>query len=194
MKVFGTGMQRTGTTSLAKALIHLGIPTRDHPKDLFNDIESDVIRQFDGFTDNPIPLLYRELDARHPGAKFIHTERDEAAWLKSVEWLHTLGAQKFHWERIPELEGIHTALYGTTTFDADVFLAAYRRHNRAVREHFAQRPKDLLVIDITAGDGFDVLCPFLGVELPREPFPHWNKQEPVWRVKLRNLAKRLRLR
>jgi len=192
MKVFGTGMQRTGTTSLAKALQHLGIPTRDHPKDLFHDIDHEVIRQYDGFTDNPIPLLYRELDARHPGSKFIHTERDEAAWLKSVEWLHTLGAKKFHWELIPELEGIHRALYGTTTFDAEVFLATYRRHNREVREYFADRPDDLLVLDITAGQGFELLCPFLGVDPPEEPFPHWNKQENVWRVRLRNLRNRLR--
>ena len=48
MKVFGTGMQRTGTTSLAKALNHLGIPTRDHPKDLFDDIEHPVIREYVG--------------------------------------------------------------------------------------------------------------------------------------------------
>ena len=189
MKIFGTGLQRTGTTSLAKALNQLGIPTRDHPKDLFNDIDHDVIREYDGFTDNPIPLLYRELDERHPGSKFIHTVRDEAAWLKSTEWLHTIGAKKFHWERIPELDGIHRALYGTTTFDGDVFRDVYRRHNREVREYFADRSDDLLVLDITAGEGFEALCPFLGMDLPTEPFPHWNKQESVWKVKLRSLTR-----
>ncbi|HEX8335676.1 MAG TPA: sulfotransferase [Pyrinomonadaceae bacterium] len=33
----------------------------------------------------------------------------------------------------------------------------------------------LLVMDITAGDGWEVLCPFLGVEIPDRPFPHENR-------------------
>ena len=96
---------------------------------------------------------------------------------------------KFNWDGIPELAEINRALYGTTTFDRDVFLETYRRHNREVREYFADRPRDLLVLDITAGEGFEVLCPFLGIELPKEPFPHWNKQEGAWKVKLGKVAK-----
>jgi hypothetical protein len=191
MKIFGTGMQRTGTTSLAKALQHLGIATRDHPKDLFHDIDHPLIHEFDAFTDNPIPLLYRELDARHPGSKFIHTVRDEERWLASVEWLHTVGAEKFHWERVPEIEEMHRALYGTTTFDGLVFLETYRRHDREVRAYFAERPDDLLVLDVTAGEGFEKICPFLGLDPPKDPFPHWNRQERGWKVKLRELLGRL---
>jgi hypothetical protein len=40
-----------------------------------------------------------------------------------------------------------------------------------VREHFADRPGDLLVLDITAGEGWDRLCPFLGLPEPGVPFP-----------------------
>ena len=37
-------------------------------------------------------------------------------------------------------------------------------------------PEDrLLVIDIVGGDGWEQLCPFLGVPIPEEPFPHSNK-------------------
>ena len=64
MKVFGIGMQRTGTTSLARALNMLGVRTLQFPTPLFRDLDHPVGREFDGFTDNPIPLLYEELDAK----------------------------------------------------------------------------------------------------------------------------------
>ena len=82
MKVFCTGWQRTGTTSLAKALNAIGVRTKDYPKELLHDIDHELVREYDAFTDNPIPLLYQELDRRHPGSRFIHTTRDEQAWLK----------------------------------------------------------------------------------------------------------------
>lgn len=191
MKVFGTGMQRTGTTSLARALRVLGIKTRDCPVALYRDIDADVIREFDAFADNPIPLLYKKLDERHPGAKFIHTERDEQGWLRSVEWLFTVGAVKFNWAEHEEFAWFHRDLYGTTEFDADVFLAKYRSHNREVREHFAGREDDLLLLDISRGEGFEKICPFLGLDVPDQPFPHGNKRESMLRVRLKKVLHRI---
>ena len=184
-------MQRTGTTSLARALRLLGIKTRDCPKELYEDIEHDVIREFDGFTDNPIPLLYRELSQRHPGAKFIHTERDEQKWLQSVEWLFTVGAAKFSWDRHPEFAEFHRDLYGTSEFDPGTFLEKYRTHNREVREFFADRPGDLLIVDLSRGHGFEAICPFLGLEAPGVPFPHSNKKEEMWAIRLKKIVYRL---
>ena len=38
-------------------------------------------------------------------------------------------------------------------------------------------PDRLLVMDIPAGDGWEKLCPFLGVPIPDAPFPHAYKTE-----------------
>ncbi|MEM7201237.1 MAG: sulfotransferase family protein [Planctomycetota bacterium] len=192
MKVFGIGFQRTGTTSLGKALNALGIRTLDCPKQLWYDLDDPVIQEFDGFTDNPVPLLYRDLDARHPGAKFVQTIRAEEAWLSSVEWLFTVGAEKFNWRTKEHFNEFHRALYGRTDFDPDVFLAAYRRHNAAVVDYFRDRPGDLLVMDVTQGDSFDKLCPFLGVPVPADDFPTWNRRESRLKVRLRRWWGRLR--
>ncbi len=191
MKVFGTGMQRTGTTSLARALSMLGFATRDCPKELFFDIDHEILETFDAFTDNPVPLLYPRLDERHPGAKFVHTIRDEEGWLRSVKWLFTAGAEKFNWAAHDVFNRYHEELYGTTEYDEDVFRERYRRHNREVLDYFADRPDDLLVLDILAGDGFEKLCPFLGVPIPDEPFPHRNKQENRWKMRLRKAFRRV---
>lgn len=190
MKIFGTGMQRTGTTSLARGLRLLGIKTRDCPKELYRDIDDEVVREFDAFTDNPVPLLYQELSQRHPGAKFIHTERDESKWLPSVEWLFTVGAVKFSWDKHPEFREIHEDLYGTAEFDSDVFLQRYRSHNKEVREFFADRPDDLLIIDLSRGQGYETICPFLGIPTPDVQFPHSNRKEGLWTIRAKKFVHR----
>lgn len=187
-KIFCTGWQRTGTTSLARALGSLGIRTRDFPKDLLHDLDHPVLHEHEAFTDNPIPLLFRELDRACPGSRFVHTERDEEAWLASARWLFSVGRIKFDWERRPIIGEIHQRLYGTTEFEPALFLERYRRHNAEVRAYFAERPDDLLVLDVTAGEGFEKLCPFLGIPVPDHPFPHFNPAQPAWKVRLRWLA------
>lgn len=192
MKIFGTGMQRTGTTSLNRALTALGYRTFDAPRQLIYGLNHPLLEEYDAFTDNPIPLFYREMDQRFPGSKFVHTERDEESWLKSVEWLFTIGAVKFKWHKHPEFEDVHQAIYGRTDFDRDTFLARYRQHNREVKEYFAGRPDDFLELRVLAGEGYEKLCPFLGVPTPSQPFPHWNRQEGLWKVLARHFVRWVR--
>ena len=40
------------------------------------------------------------------------------------------------------------------------------------------RPGDFLVINIPAGEGWDKLCPFLGLPVPDAPFPLKNRLAP----------------
>jgi hypothetical protein len=55
----------------------------------------------------------------------------------------------------------------------DAALAAYERHNAAVR---AEVPADRLV-EWQPGDGWGPLSAALGVPVPDEPFPHTNTTE-----------------
>ena len=43
-------------------------------------------------------------------------------------------------------------------------------------EHFAERPGDLLVMRLEAGDGWGKLCRFLDEPMPEPPFIHTNSQ------------------
>lgn len=169
-KVFGIGFQKTGTTTLLAVFRALGYHCKDYGKELLpalmrGDLQPvfDVVDQHDAFEDNPWPLLYRELDAQYPGSKFILTLRDESQWIKSV--VNHLGY-------LPD--AMQKLVYGVG-FPAgyeDVFLERYRRHNREVQAYFADRPEDLLVIDLCAGQGWDEICAFLGRERPDIAFPH----------------------
>lgn len=189
MKIFGTGLQRTGTMSLTAALNDLHISARQFPKELYPDINHPLINEYDAFTDFPIPLLYKELDKAHPGSKFIHTIRDEKSWLNSVQWLFTTGSVKFNTVENIHAQTFHQEFYGTTHFDEQLFLARYRRHNEEVAAYFADRPGDLLIINLAEGNNYEKICAFLGQPVPDKPFPYTNKSEGLARVRFRKIRR-----
>jgi hypothetical protein len=171
-KVFGIGFHKTGTTSLKAALEILGYrvtgPNFVEDEDLAESVLAKALAvapQFDAFQDNPWPILYPEMDQAFPGSKFILTIRDEAKWYASA--LRQFGARTTPMRRF---------IYGTGSplGNEASYCARYRSHNEAVLQYFASRPKDLLLVDITRGDGWELLCPFLGCETPSRPFPYKN--------------------
>jgi hypothetical protein len=185
-KVVGVGLGRTGTNSLSVALNHLGIRTRHFPGPLTReDLRSGrkhlaVLRDYQGIA-NGTGAPYRLIDREYPDAKFVLTiRRDREAWIESKRRYAALELE--NWSRFDTATRaskrlIREEVYGSFEFDADAWLAAYTGHTRAVLEYFAGRPAGLLEMDIGAGDGWDVLCPFLGVPAPTIPFPHENSLE-----------------
>jgi hypothetical protein len=171
-KVFCIGFHKTGTTSLERALEYLGYRVTGRKRvrsvrtmeELFAAC-CELIPRYNAFQDNPWPLFYRELDQRYPGSKFILTRRPAHAWLQSQ--LKHFGSRS---SRMREL--IYGA--GYPLGNEAVYLERYNRHNAEVLAYFRDRPGDLLDIDLTAGEGWDKLCPFLGHPLPAVPFPCSN--------------------
>jgi len=175
-KVFGIGLSKTGTTSLFAALHRLGFraATYRHMKRakmsgwFDGDFSEDYLAKWDAVTDLPIATYFHDLDRRYPGSKFILTCREIESWLDSV---------RRHWAVQPiRRKGfgrkVRMATYGIAGFDAERFRFVYEAHERNVRWTFRDRPEDLLIMDLAAGDGWPELCAFLGHELPDESFPH----------------------
>jgi len=188
-KVFCIGSHKTGTTSLEVALKKLGYRVTGGFGTKDPDIASKVhemayamVEQYDAFEDNPWPVLFRELDKRFPGSKFILTRRPAEAWIHSM-------VKDFATTETPMRRWIYGENAGCPEGNEDIYIARYERHNREVLEYFADRPNDLLIFDLPKGDGWSKLCPFLGHDIPDEPFPHANKAS--WSRKLKNLFKKL---
>lgn len=181
-RVFGIGMHKTATSSLHKAFqafgfdsFHWGAGEAPLIWQEMKSGRSKTLEQWYALSDNPIPLLYQQLDKAYPGSKFILTIRDEQDWLRSVErlWDYRYNPTRWVWDTYPFTNHIHTVLYGQKYFNAEVFLARYRRHNAEVKEYFKHRPDDLLILDIPASNGWKPLAGFLGKPVPDAPFP-WN--------------------
>ena len=177
-KVLGCGFHKTATTSLTTALRTLGFRMAGFDPELMAAYERRDLRPIwraarhaDAFRDWPWALLYEEFDQRYPDARFILTTRDPAPWVASL---------RRHAERVGPTEA-RRIIYGTNDVagNEDLHVARYEAHNAAVVDHFADRPGTLLVFDAAAGDGWNELGAFLGVEVPTDrPFPHEYRTAP----------------
>ncbi|MCB9845861.1 MAG: hypothetical protein H6811_07760 [Phycisphaeraceae bacterium] len=174
-RVFGIGLSKTGTHSLNAALEVLGIPSVHFPSPelMLAGRYEDALRGFRGATDISVSAYYRELDQAYPGSRFILTLRDVPGWLASVEDHRKRREHELAKPDCPKA-AIRERLYGIRGFDRVTFALAYEHHRREVLDHFASRPADLCVMDMGRGDGWEKLCPFLGVDQPDVAFPHHN--------------------
>jgi len=182
-KIFGIGLSKTGTSSLAHALEILGYRTKDYPgivrytRGELSSIDLEVIDSHDAITDTPIPSFYRELDARYPNSKFILTIREREGWLKSCKKQFT---QQLAEKQNDAHKNLFLDLYGTDVFDEQKFSRGYERFVGGALKFFENRPRDLLVFDISAGEGWEKLCAFLGKPIPDKPFPKANVTQIRW--------------
>jgi len=176
-KIFCIGFQKTGTTSLHAALSRLGYRTaavvgRDWTAERLAAEGAalciETAKDFDAAEDMPWPVFFRELDAAYPGSKFILTVRDGERWFASIE--------NHFGDCADEMQAF---VYGRDAAsprgNRARYLEIHETHERAVRAHFADRPQDLLVMDLERGDGWRELCGFLGARVPDEPFPAKNR-------------------
>jgi len=198
-KIFGVGFSKTGTTSLEKALELLGYKVcRGHWKNphtfyllaLYIHRDYDeifrLVNYWDAFADGPWggTDLYQELYRRFPESKFILTIRDAEAWYESFEKLITM----FDLNLETAFDSYHAnGMYGSAYFFKHIFkidqlagnrekiIAHYIDYNNRVIEFFSKKKADFTVFDMPKGDGWEKLCGFLGVPVPKAPFPHANK-------------------
>ena len=170
-KVFCIGFAKTGTTSLGKALSDLGYrvtgPNWVHDtfiSEIIYTLVDKFVPIYDAFQDNPWPIVYEYLDKNYKG-KFILTTRSSESWLKSM--VNHCGTKE-----TPFRKWVYG--YSNPVGHEDVYIKRYEKHNHDVREYFKGRD-DFLEMSIVNGEGYEKLCPFLGVKMINEKFPHENK-------------------
>jgi len=186
-KIFGIGLSRTGTRSLAKAIVMLG-----YQKHRIKHLGGRSLDEFQYNYQFAGELFgasrYKLFDAYFPKARFILTVRDIDDWIKSIKGMSFKGPHTIKTRvdvpignkgpRIPLRRAEpRFKLYGQFGFDEQVFRDSYVRHYNDVMAHFEGREDKLLILDICGGEGWEKLCPFLGKEIPKWPFPHKHKTE-----------------
>jgi len=167
-KFFGVSLPRTGTSSLAYAVKHLGLYTAHYlPESTYAHIH-----MYDFANDFPIPLRYKELDKRFPNSKFIYTDRPVEDWLKSYETHlnRTGGVTIGNWQEY------NTEIFGSTKFDKEHFREAFLNHREKVMEYFKDREDFLVLAMPYSKHTWEELCRFMGLNYPKrynpKAFPH----------------------
>lgn len=175
-RVFGIGLSKTGTSSLCEALEILGYRSVHNPTDersimalLTGDLHCPAIEYNDAVCDIIFSRHFRELDRLYPGSLFILTERDRQAWHASCakHWSQRSVCRQKLWNE----DLVDFNMYGTTLYQKRLFDDTYNSHYSAVQQHFSGTHQ-LLSMNICSGDGWSVLCQFLGKDIPSIPFPH----------------------
>lgn len=183
MKIFCIGLNKTGTRSLHEALeilgfsgVHWGGPDPRAALERGPQIREAVERALeegrplledlddaDAYSDIlALSTNFDLLDRQYPGSKFILTVRDVEDWLDS---------RRRHVEvNIARHErGEYSGTF--LVVEPEAWASEKAEHEARVAAHFADRPNDLLVLDIAGNDGWELLCRFLGKPVPDVPFP-----------------------
>jgi hypothetical protein len=191
-KVFCVGMHKSGTKSFHQFMLDLGARSLHSTRrsmvalglgadncgeegdgtrrNLAARIDARMLQslvdQYDCFSDNPWPLLYRRLDVAFPESCFVLTVRDIDDWLRSQvahfgaknsrmrQWIYGFGNPLHHAERYREV---------------------YEQHVSDVRQYFARRSDflELRLDDDNRALGAQ-LWSFLGLAGEPRAFPHAN--------------------
>jgi hypothetical protein len=174
-KVFGVGLNKTGTSTLGACLTTLGYRHQSYSsaalRAYVDGRVSDLVemaRGFDSCEDWPWPLVWRELYGRYGhGARFVLTTR-----ASSQAWVESLKAHSLNTHPTRAMRPVIYGHYYPHGYEAE-HRAAYERHNDAVRSFFAREaPHALLEVCWETGDGWPQLCGFLSHPVPEAPFPH----------------------
>lgn len=166
-RVFCIGLSRTGTTSFNDYLNSLGYEAIHYPSKI-----QLFAGKYDAASDIPVVRYFRELDKTFKKSKFVYTIRDN--WIDAVEpyFLRKKG-RKYGHEQLENRQSV----YGAIDFDRKKYEDAYKRHDEAVREYFTNRPDDLLVLNIIAGENPSALNAFLEIKNGKDEFPKSNARK-----------------
>ena len=190
LKVIGSGLGRTGTLSLKRALEQLGfgpchhmIEVFAHPDTLPLWVEAGQGRPdwgaiFGGYqavVDHPGCNFWRELMDVYPDAKVIHTLRDPERWFESTQ--ATIFSPQSGVAVLPEpmreFFAMVTSGFEGRLNDRAFMVEYFKRHTEAV---LASAPKERLLV-FEASQGWEPLCAFLGVPVPETSYPRENSRE-----------------
>lgn len=142
--IYGIGLPRTGTRSLASALRTLGY-TGTNICMLTKEADKDEVIQGNTFNvNNAYFLVYRTLYLQDAHSKYILTTRNKKDWIDSLDTIS-------HKNSFPDIY----------------------EYNKEVVDFFETKLSKLLVIDVFEDKNpWETLCNFLEKDIPNNPFPH----------------------
>ncbi len=151
-----------------------------------------LFKGYGSAVDLPTTKYYAQLLEKYPDAKFVHTDRDPDSWYESaagtifsptspiIKELRTIFESKdrsTNWSRLRAIrfsrESVREEMFRGQTMDKSSAINVYNEHNKNVK---ATIPSDQLLV-FRIEDGWEPLCDFLNMEVPRESFPHNNKRD-----------------
>jgi hypothetical protein len=109
-----------------------------------------------------------EVALRRLNYKVAGAIREQDSWIKSQ-------VNHFGIGETPMRKWIYGK--GCPKGNEEIYIDRFNRHNKEVLQYFKDRSHDLLVMELSKGDGWGKLCLFLDEPIPSISFPHANKSQ-----------------
>ncbi len=179
-RVFGIGLNKTGTSSFHDAVtilgfesLHWGGPSVriavERAAAAGRPLLSGLDPAYEAFSDIlALSTNFAVLDEQYPGSRFVLTVRPIDEWIDS---------RRRHVEKNIRRKAAGEYDGSFLVVDEAGWRAEWERHTAAVRRYFAGRP-DYLELDLATTAGWEPLCSLLDVPTPAEPYP-WANRDPV---------------
>lgn len=176
-RIFGIGLNKTGTTSLHAALTILGFESLhwggpaireavEAARDTGAPLLSNLDARYDALSDiEALSTAFATLDRQYPGSRFVLTVRPVDEWVDS---------RRRHVETnvLRKARGEYNGTF--LVVEESAWREKWEEHLGLVHAHFRGR-HDFLEMDLSSGSGWSPLCELLEVDTPAASFP-WANQ------------------
>lgn len=190
LQVICLGLFRCATHSMKIALETLGYDKcyhffefKERPQDekIINELcegkTPDLKELFKGYksvSDVPMAIFYKELYSQYPNAKFILNTRDAEKWYdSSIDTVYDHGEPTKTKHMVNFVNYMWESYFEGQFNNKEKAIELFNKHFDNVRKTI---PKDKL-LEFNVVDGWEPLCKFLNVDIPKEEFPKSNSKE-----------------
>jgi len=181
-KIFGIGLNKTGTTSLGHYFYKLGYKHYCRPSIINITNARKNINQIYTIADNnemfedwPWPLIYKELYFKYPESKFILTMRQD-----DDEWFYSLVGQSKKHPRTPQRLEVY-GHYNPDESNKIDHINFYNNHNKNVINFFKENNLNrLLILKTNDPNKESKIYNFIGKFFDKDnyiKYPHKNKKK-----------------
>jgi hypothetical protein len=179
--VFGIGLPRTGTCSLAAALNILGYKSQHFPINIGHNIERYLSKRNAIVDITMLDIDILKLHNCYKNALFIYTYRDVEDWVHSIQTLRKY-LSWFTWiPKIHELVQHIDHMYGTTSETIKMYKEKYEE--TIVSNISPDRLLRLDIIQLTDEERWLSICSFLKKEIPEKNIPFPNQHHLSYQLR-----------
>jgi hypothetical protein len=155
-----------------------GASTFSFPCDWFDeDYWYKVLERKDSIAEIYGLIDFEKIKEQYPNARLVWTKRDLEPWLMSCARQFGEFGPKGGRRNLSDRMVVNRKYrFGRLFFEREAFIKIYLNFYERVENYKFDNPlENILEMDITKGDGYEKLCPFLNVPSPSSKFPHCNK-------------------
>lgn len=188
IKIIGTGLSKTATTSLADFFVCMGLKVVHYDQRVVTFLQHSQVNwhllydDYDAVFDLPTAIYYEELLNTYPSnSLFISFFREPESWFRSFNNYLDI-TRSLHSNYDPFYQtALQKLVYGSEQPNHDLWIAKYLSHYNSVRRSIPRhRLLDLHMREVRNSSIHLTICEFLGITTSICPeFPHVNIGEDV---------------